>query len=133
MPKGKKKKEVRDPSKPAIHRWSAKKWASEHGEKWTRALEAAGPDFTFRLMQAHSMLVMERQLEKRIKRLEESLEDLKVKATADPDFGRGIVEMDACEKILAGIVQALPNVTVKEKPKAEEPRGEPVEVSAAQG
>jgi hypothetical protein len=133
MPKGKKKKEVKDSGKPPIYRWSAKKWAGEHGEKWMRALEAAGPDFTSRLQQAHAMLTKDEQIGKRIKRLEESLEDVKVKATADPNFGMGLGEMAECEKILAGIVQALPSIVVKEKPMAEEPRGESVEASAPKG
>jgi hypothetical protein len=109
MPKGK-AKEVK--SKIPANRWTARKWAESKGEKYVRALAAAGPDFAKRISNAHAAIQKRTETADRIMRLRKQLERLEGSSVGL----KAVTEMEECEKILISIVNALPDIPVKEKP-----------------
>ena len=113
MPRGK-AKEVK--SRIAANRWTARKWAESKGEKYVRALAAAGPDFAKRISNAHAAIQKQEEIINRIDRLKATLAQLEKTLVGSPNGERG---MEECEKIIISIVNALPDIPVREKPVKE--------------
>lgn len=116
MPRGKAKEM---PKKQVIERWTARKWAEAKGEKYVRALAAAGPDFAKRIVTAHAAIQKQGEITNRIARLKAQLEKLE----GSVGNGQAELEMEECEKILIGIVNTLPDIPAKAAKPVEEPVG----------
>ncbi len=116
MPKGKAKEATK---KQPVQRWTARKWAESKGEKYVRALTAAGPGFAKRIMTAHAAIQKQGEITNRIARLKAQLEKLE----GSVGNGQAELEMEECEKILIGIVNTLPGIPAKAAKPVEEPVG----------
>jgi hypothetical protein len=113
MPRGRPKKPVRDPNRPVVQRWTTRKWAEHLAKgKGVRALVAAGPDFTKRVMKAYAAIQKGTEITQRIARLKSQLARLEGMGDGEP----ARLEMEDCEKVLISIANTLPDVSVKAKP-----------------